>query len=171
MTDFGKCSAASILLISATLLLASCGREATRGGDATPEVAAVLDSMNAAAARADFDAYFRCFDEEAVFLGTDATERWDKRAFMAYAKPYFDRGKAWTFTSIERHIVFTDDGSTAWFDELLDTQMSICRGSGVLQRKAGAWSIRQYVLSMAVPNSIADTVIALKRPLEAVLLK
>ena len=171
MRSFGKYSAASILLISATLLLASCGREATRSGDAAAEVAAVLDSMNAAAARADFDAYFRCFDEEAVFLGTDATERWDKRAFMAYAKPYFDRGRAWTFTSIERHIAFTEDGGTAWFDELLDTRMSICRGSGVLQRKAGAWSIRQYVLSMTIPNAITDSVIALKSPIEAALLK
>ena len=63
------------------------------------------------------------------------------------------------------------DGGTAWFDELLDTQMSICRGSGVLQRHADVWSIRQYVLSMTIPNALADSVIALKSPIEAALLK
>jgi hypothetical protein len=39
--------------------------------------------------------------------------------------------KAWSF-ALERHIYFDKTGKTAWFDELLNTQMKICRGSGVL---------------------------------------
>jgi hypothetical protein len=53
------------------------------------------------------------------------------------------------FTALERHIYFFDKtGKTAWFDELLNTQMKICRGSGVLVKKIGQeWKIKQYVLS------------------------
>jgi hypothetical protein len=67
--------------------------------------------------------------EDAVFIGTDATENWGKPAFQEFAKPYFDKGKAWNFTVLERHIYF-DQSKKAWFDELLNTQMKICRGSG-----------------------------------------
>jgi hypothetical protein len=42
----------------------------------------------------------------------------------------------------------TKQEKTAWFDELLNTQMKICRGSGVLVKKIGQeWKIKQYVLS------------------------
>jgi hypothetical protein len=30
---------------------------------------------------------------------------------------------------------------TAWFDELLDTQMKICRGSGILVKENKQWKI------------------------------
>jgi hypothetical protein len=43
-------------------------------------------------------------------------------------------------------------GKTAWFDELLNTQMKICRGSGVLVKIGQEWKIKQYVLSMTIPN-------------------
>jgi hypothetical protein len=33
----------------------------------------------------------------AIFIGTDATENWNKMQFQAFAKPFFDRGKAWSF--------------------------------------------------------------------------
>jgi hypothetical protein len=45
---------------------------------------------------------------------------------------------------------------------LLDTQMKLCRGSGVLTKKDGKWKIQQYVLSMTIPNSLLDTVVQLK---------
>jgi hypothetical protein len=37
------------------------------------------------------------------FIGTDATENWNKMQFQAFAKPFF-HGKAWSFKAIERHI-------------------------------------------------------------------
>lgn len=130
------------------------------------EVAKVMDSWHQAAAKADFKAYFDLMDEESIFIGTDATERWDKPAFMAYAKPHFDKGKAWSFTSLERHINFSKNGKTAWLDELLDTQMKICRGSAVLELKNGKWFIKHYVLSMTVPNDVSDVVIKTKAAIE-----
>jgi hypothetical protein len=71
--------------------------------------------------------------------------------FQAFAKPFFDRGKAWSFKAIERHIYVDKSGKMAWFDEL-STQMKICRGSGVLVKIGNDWKIKHYVLSMTVPN-------------------
>ena len=66
------------------------------------QINAMLDSFNMAAANADYKTYFDFYTEDAIFTGTDATERWDKKAFMIWAKPFFDRGKAWAFTTLER---------------------------------------------------------------------
>jgi hypothetical protein len=109
--------------------------------------------------------------EDAIFIGTDATENWNKTAFQAFAKPYFDKGKAWSFTALERNIYFDKTGKLAWFDELLNTQMKICRGSGVVVKIGREWKIKHYVLSMTVPNDNVDAVIKIKATLEDKLLK
>ena len=129
-------------------------------------VAKVLDDLNTFAASADYKNYFDCFAEESTFIGTDATEVWNKKEFMVWAKPFFDKGKAWNFTSLKRNIKFSKDGTYAWFDEILDTQMKICRGSGVLEKIGGKWKIRQYVLSTTVPNDVIDEVTKMKAPIE-----
>ncbi len=126
----------------------------------------LLDNLNEYAAKADFKNYFDLYAEESTFIGTDATEIWDKKAFMDYAKPHFDKGKAWNFKSLKRNVYFSKDGKYAWFDELLDTQMKICRGSGVLEKTGEKWKIKQYVLSMTIPNDNVDEVIKVKSPLE-----
>lgn len=135
------------------------------------EVAKVLDQWHAAAGKADFKEYFGLMDANSVFIGTDATERWDKQEFMDYAKPHFDKGKAWNFSSLDRNIEISEDGKTAWIDELLNTQMKICRGSGVLVIKDGKWLIKQYVLSMTVPNDLADEVVKMKADIEDEIIK
>ena len=116
-------------------------------------VAAVLDDWHKAAAAADGDRYFGHLAADAVFLGTDATERWTREAFREYAKPHFAKGTGWSFKSKERHVSRSKDGSVAWFDELLDTEkMGTCRGSGVLLIDGGRWKITQYNLSVPIPN-------------------
>ena len=129
-------------------------------------VSKVLDDLNLFAAQADYKNYFDLFAEESIYIGTEAGEVWNKEEFMAWSKPYFDRGKAWNFTSLKRNIYFSKDGTYAWFDELLDTQMKICRGSGMLEKIGGKWKIRQYVLSVTVPNDVVDEVTKIKAPLE-----
>jgi hypothetical protein len=126
------------------------------------QIAAMLDSFNAAAARSDYDGYFSFYTSDAIFIGTDATEHWDKPAFMVWAKPYFDKKTTWNFTALERNIFFGDHADIAWFDELLNTQMKICRGSGVVVKKDGIWKVQQYVLSTTIPNSVIDTVVSIK---------
>jgi len=118
-------------------------------------VGRVLDDFHAAAAAADEARYFGHFAPEAVFLGTDATERWDVAAFRRYAHPHFARGKAWSFRASRRAITFAAGGAVAWFDEdLVTANLGLARGSGVLLRDParGAWKIAQYNLAITVPN-------------------
>ena len=100
--------------------------------------------------------------QDGVFIGTDAMENWQNDEFRAFSKPYFDQGKAWSFTAVQRNIYLSEDGTFAWFDELLDTQMKICRGSGVLKKVNGQWKIAHYVLSIAVPNDNVSELIKIK---------
>lgn len=123
-------------------------------------VAAVLDAWHAAAAHADENAYFSHFTPDAVFLGTDATERWTVTQFREYAHPHFAKGKAWTFTPRDRHISFSSDSKIAWFDEELDTpHMGECRGSGVLVL-SDSWKIAHYNLSIPIPNDLCKDFVA-----------
>ncbi len=126
----------------------------------------VLNTWHKSAADANFKDYFNAMTDDAIFIGTDATENWNKKDFEAYAKPHFDKGRAWNFTPLERHIYFSKDGKTAWFDELLSTQMKICRGSGVMVQIQGHWKIAHYVLSMTIPNDNSNEVIKAKAPIE-----
>ncbi|MGE5049313.1 MAG: nuclear transport factor 2 family protein [Deltaproteobacteria bacterium] len=110
-----------------------------------------LDDFHDAAARADEDRYFAHFAPGGVFLGTDASERWDAASFRAYAHPYFARGKAWSFRGVRRRVAAR--GEVAWFEEDLETQnLGPARGSGVMVRSGGRWLIEQYVLSVVIPN-------------------
>ncbi len=129
-------------------------------------VSKVLVDLNTFAAAADFKNYFNLFATESMFIGTDATEVWNKKEDKDYSKPHFDKGKAWNFTSLKRNISFSSDGKYAWFDELLDTQMKLCRGSGVLEKIGNQWKIKQYVLSQTIPNDVNDEVIKIKTPIE-----
>ena len=118
-------------------------------------VAATLDVLHQAASDADSDRYFGVFAADAVFLGTDATERWTRDEFMAYAKPYFDQGRGWTYVMAERHVSIAADGATAWFDERLDNaSYGETRGSGVLIKESGEWKISQYNLTIPIPNEL-----------------
>lgn len=134
------------------------------------QVGFTLDSWHKAATEANFDSYFNLLTDDAIFIGTDATENWTKSEFESYAKPHFDKGKAWSFTAVERQIYFNSDNTIAWFDELLDTQMKICRGSGILVLQKGQWKIQHYVLSMTVPNDNVTEVVKIKAPIENSLL-
>lgn len=127
------------------------------------EVNTVLTAWHKAAADADFETYFGLMTEDAIFIGTDATENWERPEFEAFSKPYFDKGKAWSFTAVERNIFVNEAQDFAWFDELLDTQMKLCRGSGILKKVNGEWKIAHYVLSISIPNDNVTAVIALKK--------
>ncbi|WP_029035737.1 nuclear transport factor 2 family protein [Salinimicrobium terrae] len=127
-----------------------------------PRVNRLLEEWHKAAAEANYDEYFSLMADESVFIGTDPTENWNKQEFMEWAKPYFDRGKAWSFSTLDRNIFFSKEGDIAWYDELLDTQMGICRGSGVVVKEDGNWKIKHYVLSIAIPNANVDAVTSLK---------
>ena len=98
-------------------------------------------------------------------------ENWQRDDFIEYAKPHFNKGKAWDFTAVYRNVYISSDSEFAWFDELLDTQMKICRGSGVLKKVDGEWKIAHYVLSIAVPNEFVDELVKIKDKTDSALLK
>ena len=135
------------------------------------KISQTLDAWHKAAADAKFDAYFNLMPDDAIFIGTDATENWTKPDFKVWAKPYFDKGTTWNFTALERNIFFDKTGKIAWFDELLNTQMKICRGSGVLVKVGKEWKIQHYVLSMTIPNDEVDAVVKVKSPIENILIE
>lgn len=139
------------------LLFAGCRIDVEPDRNASTEsVNRVLDDWHAAAAEADFGRYFDHFaGDSAIFMGTDATERWTVDRFKDFAQPYFDKGEAWNFTPVERNIYFSDHGRTAWFDERLDTpNLGPSRGTGVLVYRDTTWKIAHYNLSIPIPNSI-----------------
>ena len=116
------------------------------------QINTVLDTWHKDAAATNFEAYFNAMSTESVFIGTDASEIWQVDAFKKFSKPFFDKGSAWSFTPLDRNIYIYSDGKMAWFDEILETWMGVCRGSGVLQKETGVWKIKQYVLSLTIPN-------------------
>lgn len=68
-----------------------------------------LDNWHKAAAEANFNNYFGMMADDAIFIGTDATENWNLQEFKKFSKPYFDAGKAWDFKTIERNIYLNED--------------------------------------------------------------
>ncbi|RMB59132.1 hypothetical protein EAX61_08710 [Dokdonia sinensis] len=151
----------SICFLFITLISCSAQKSSTVV-DPKKSIDTSLEAWHKAAAGADFDAYFGLMTEDAVFLGTDATENWQIQEFKAFSKPYFDKGKAWSFSTLERNIYLDIDGETAWFDEHLDTQMGICRGSGVMKKTGNTWKVQHYVLSIAVPNENVSALTVMK---------
>ena len=128
--------------------------------DPAAAVAAVLDTLHDAASKADGKRYFDCFAPDAVFFGTDATERWTIDQFRAYAQARFDQGTGWTYHPRKRHIFLSPDRETAWFDEALhNAKYGECRGTGVLVKRDGGWKIAQYNLTIPIPNEIALEVV------------
>ena len=148
------------LLPLALVLLSACASLADSRGD----INATLDDWHKAAADANEARYFGAMAPEFVFLGTDATERWDLGAFREFAHPYFVQGKAWTFVPRDRHVMLSPNGDIAWFDEKLDSaSYGECRGTGVVRKVGGAWKVAHYNLTIPIPNDLAKNVVEMIR--------
>ncbi len=128
----------------------------------------LLNNWHKDASEANFDQYMALMDSIFVFIGTDANENWTKRQFAAFCKPYFDKGKAWDFQTLERNVYVSKNADLVWFDELLDTWMGVCRGSGVFEKTKNEWKIKQYVLSVSIPNEDVRAVIEAKMATDSI---
>ena len=64
---------------------------------------ALLDGLHQDAHEGKFESYFDRYSSDAVFLGTDKTERWTIEEFKSYAKPAFSDGHGWTYAVVERN--------------------------------------------------------------------
>jgi beta-lactamase class D len=158
-----------IVLLAAILLLFMSNGLAKAGAPDTVNDVGLRKSLEKQiaewhkfAAAANLDAYIGMMSNNAVFIGTDPSEKWTREKFRTFCAPYFAKKRTWDFRAAERSVTISKNRETAWFDEVLSTQMGICRGSGVMVRVGSDWKIAQYVLSPTVPNSIMKQVTALK---------
>lgn len=131
---------------------------------AIEDVNRLLDDWHRAASAADRQGYLGPLADDAVFLGTDASERWSKAQFAAFVAPYFDEGRGWTYVPRDRQVMIAADGATAWFDERLENEKyGELRGTGVLRRTGRGWELVQYNMSFPIPNDKTKSVVALIR--------
>lgn len=143
-----------IALLSAASPIPSLGQNPER----IRAINATLDQLHDAASKADGSRYFKLFSDGAVYIGTDAGERWSIKEFRAFAEPYFARGTGWTYKPRSRHVTVAAVACrcVAWFDELLDSEnYGTSRGTGALVLKNGSWKISQYALTFPMPNDLA----------------
>lgn len=123
-----------------------------------PEIDAVLNDLHDAASKADYNRYFSHFSEQAIFLGTDNSERWTTPQFRDYAKDRF----GWTYIPQQRCVFLSPDKSVAWFDETLESpKYHDMRGTGVLVKSGNAWKLTQYNLVKPIPNAVFTDVVAM----------
>ena len=142
----------NILITSLVMLSAFTKADEQRGA-----IDALIDGLHQDAHEANFQTYFDRYSVDAIFLGTDKTERWTVEEFKAYAKPAFADGHGWTYTVVERN--WEGSGNIRWFDEILfNEKLGNCRGTGVVELIEGKWKIAHYALTMLVPNEIAADV-------------
>lgn len=147
-------SAMRILIIS-TLFLITPSLWATelepKPSQLTPD--GLLDAIHHYAAEADWDNYFELYLKKGIFIGTDASEHWDKQTFSNYARPT----KGWRYKPTQRKL--TQHGNVIVFDELLvNSSYGECRGTGTLIKTRAGWKVAQYHLSFPIPNEIAKEI-------------
>jgi len=146
------------LFLTALLVLAGAVPLAAQNAASVKAINSTLDQLHAAASKAEGGRYFKLFTDDAIYIGTDAAERWSIREFRAFAEPYFAKGTGWTYKPRSRHVTVADVPChcVAWFDELLDSEKyGTSRGTGVLLLKNGSWKISQYALTFPIPNDLA----------------
>jgi hypothetical protein len=133
--------------------------------DVETDIGVVLDDFHDAAAHGDKSRYLGHMTDDAVFMGTDEWERWPKYPdFTDYVNMRFKDGKGWDYRSVERTIEVSDDGETAWFDEVVFSERNgRFRGTGVLVQERGTWKIAHYAMSFLVFNEDWEEVIELTR--------
>jgi len=146
------------------LVLTGCSSTACRQSWKTEfqtlRVEAKINAWHQAAALGMYKLYFDAMTDDAVFMGTDASERWGKGAFMEYAREPFADGHGWTYVASDQHVAFSADRRTAWIDEVLAHETyGTLRGTGVLVKVGDDWKIAQYSLTFLVPNEKAGAVV------------
>ncbi|MFC7048389.1 nuclear transport factor 2 family protein [Emcibacter nanhaiensis] len=122
-------------------------------------VAALLDGFHDAADKGDKERYLGSMTRDSVFMGTDSRERWPYPEFEKYVGERFRDGKGWSYRSVEKHIDFSPDGRTGWFDEITRSEKwGDFRGTGVVVKEDDAWKIAHYSLTFLVPNQVWEQV-------------
>lgn len=147
-----------ISMVLLTFFIFSASVATAASADLNKQAGEVLDKLHIYASKADGSAYFALYTNDAVFFGTDKSERWPISKFKTYAQARFNTGTGWTYKPVERNIFFSKDLKTAWFDERLEHTAGEARGTGVLVLEDKNWKIAQYNLSFPVPNDLFEPI-------------
>ena len=109
-----------LILCSSTLILSQNIRS-------THAVENVLDNLHLYAAEAKSKAYMALFSKDAIFFGTDISERWPKDEFDTYATKRMATGTGWTYVMNERNVFFSDGGEEGfnWSVGLMTGTMTV----------------------------------------------
>ncbi|MBB1268153.1 nuclear transport factor 2 family protein [Shewanella sp. SR44-3] len=117
------------------------------------QVDTLLDNLHQSASDADWDSYFSSYHHDAVFLGTDATERWGMQQFKQYAQA----SKGWSYQLKSRKLIKIND--LIVFDEALHSpSYGETRGTGALVHTQHGWKVAQYHLTFPIPNDKAKQI-------------
>ncbi len=111
-----------------------------------------MDAWHLAAATANAEVFFGMMREDAIYIGTDKSERWLRDELREWAAKAFESESAWTFKATERNWQIHKDENFAICDELLDTWMGPCRSTAVLKKRDDEWQIIHYQLSVTIDN-------------------
>ncbi len=120
----------------------------------------LLGDLHRAKSEADGERFFGHLAPDAIFLGTDRSERFTVEQYRAFAGPYFDRGIKQISVPLEQNVFLSPDGKVAWFDERLDrAEIGELRGTGVLRKVDGEWKVAHYNLIFPVPNDLTKDLV------------
>ena len=151
-------------MLFGAVVIGGCRSSSDKQSD---QINAALDAWHGAAATGDAERYFGAMTDDAIFLGTDALERWDVAEFESLYGEYFGRPAeagepgpfkpAWVYEPAERFVIVDRGGRIGWFDETLwNEAYGTTRGSGVVKlERDGAWRIAHYNLTFPIPNALA----------------
>jgi len=122
------------------------------------QASALLAERQRALAAADAKAFFANFSDNAIIMGTAATERFELDEYRVWSAPMFARGPRHVATLVEENITVADDGKFAWFDQRTHRPgFGELRLSGVLCKLEDHWRIVQLNRGFLVPNEIVAT--------------
>ncbi|ULT23057.1 nuclear transport factor 2 family protein [Sphingobacterium sp. E70] len=119
-----------------------------------------LDTWHKSSGEVKFGPFINSLAADAVILGADREERWDKNHSDKFSEQYFNPKYAWNYTYQNRSVHFNTDSTTAWFDETFKINTKYFRGTGVLSKIDNDWKIQQYNLSMLAPYADVKSAIS-----------
>ena len=70
------------IIILASIVMLSCSSHQINIASEKEKINSILNNWHKAAAEAKFDNYFNLLSDESIYIGTDATENWNKKEFQ-----------------------------------------------------------------------------------------
>ncbi|WP_394129009.1 nuclear transport factor 2 family protein [Shewanella maritima] len=120
------------------------------------QINSLLNQLHEAAATANWQTYFDLYHPKAVFIGTDASERWSMIQFQQYA----EKTSGWSYDLQSRELIKVD-GTIVFDEQLYSASYGVSRGTGALVKTEAGWKVLQYHLSFPIPNEQAKRITTL----------